>query len=474
MPADNVVPINPQARIPDPTRTGDRTPRRFRWFVAGLSVVWAGALTAALLFTPFPALWQLLVLAALVVAAEHRFVLFGDETSMSASIVVILCAVTFWRSDAYLVGPMLVASCGGLLFALIRQRAVTKVIANSTGMSLAAGAAAMAVHGVHNISETRYSLAAALAFGCIAYWVVNNAVVARYIRDTAGDSYFQLLWDLIRSDFEVVVFALTASAIVGYSSFSSASTVLTIALLAISSATWQVSHHDRLTAHGSTVNRIRIAVPSFSIAALCFLEVGVIRNADWPALAVMAVLIVWMAAPGSMINRFAYHPQFTLLCVFLVVLASPTACVFSAIAAGALLWSRRITPARRKELAALTSIATALSLSTISQSPSIIACVSWSLGVCLLATVGSRLLEVLPSARRIHRPIFFGIAIPGHDDALLIFLAIPMTLTLNKFTGLSIAFAAAIAAVSLALQGAPSRSEIKTRQSVGNAHSKDA
>ncbi len=148
MPSDNILPFTARRshpeRVPDP----GSAQRRFRWFVAALAFVWAGGLAAALAFTPFPSIWALLAFGALVIAAEHRFILFGDETSMSSSIVVILCAVAYWSESAYLVGPMLVAACGGLLFRHLRSAAWTKIAANGLGMSVAA-------HWLHSHSEVR-------------------------------------------------------------------------------------------------------------------------------------------------------------------------------------------------------------------------------------------------------------------------------------------------------------------------------
>src|SRR6476659_9795887 len=87
---------------------------KFRWFVAGLAALWLGILIPVLVFTPLPPLVPFLVLGALLVLAEHRFVLFGDETSMSGSIIVAVASVFVFADTAPLAGPMLVDSLGGL------------------------------------------------------------------------------------------------------------------------------------------------------------------------------------------------------------------------------------------------------------------------------------------------------------------------------------------------------------------------
>ena len=89
-----------------------------------LAAVWLGILIPVLLFTPLPPLVPFLVLGALLVLAEHRFVLFGDETSMSGSIIVAVASVFVFADNAPLAGPMLVASLGGLYLPHLRQRRV--------------------------------------------------------------------------------------------------------------------------------------------------------------------------------------------------------------------------------------------------------------------------------------------------------------------------------------------------------------
>ena len=120
MPIDNVVPIDA-----DTARILARRETRFRWFVAALGVTWLAALIPVLVLTPLPPLAPFLFMAALVVFAEHRFVLFGDETSMSASIVVVVAAVFVFADSAPLAGPMLIGSleaCTSPTFATASSR----------------------------------------------------------------------------------------------------------------------------------------------------------------------------------------------------------------------------------------------------------------------------------------------------------------------------------------------------------------
>jgi hypothetical protein len=136
VPTDNVVPIDAEV-----ARTIARRAIRFRWFVAALAAVWLGTLIPVLSFTPLPPLVPFLVLGALLVLAEHRFVLFGDETSMSGSIIVAVASIFVFADSSPLAGPMLVASLGGLYLPHVRQRDVSKIITNAGAMSLAASTA---------------------------------------------------------------------------------------------------------------------------------------------------------------------------------------------------------------------------------------------------------------------------------------------------------------------------------------------
>ena len=210
MPAEHLLPIDL-----DTTHATARGVRRFRWFVAGLALMWIGALAAAVRLTPLPSIWPLLIFGALVVAAEHRFILFGDETSMSASIVVILCAVTYWHGSAYLVGPMVVASFAGLLLPHLRERSCRKVFANSFGASIASGVASLFLSLISTQSTSMPLIdmcGIVLAAGC--YWTINNLVVARYVSDHSGVAFRKAARSLVFSDTLLVWFAIGSSSLV--------------------------------------------------------------------------------------------------------------------------------------------------------------------------------------------------------------------------------------------------------------------
>src|SRR5262249_3445818 len=140
VPTDNVVPIDAEV-----ARAIARRTVKFRWFVAGLAAVWLGILIPVLLFSPLPPLVPFLVLGALVVLAEHRFVLFGDEPLMGGTFFVMAPAVFVFAATPPLAGPWLVAPPGGLSLPHLRQRQVALTLSNSAGYGLTAFGAASAV-----------------------------------------------------------------------------------------------------------------------------------------------------------------------------------------------------------------------------------------------------------------------------------------------------------------------------------------
>jgi hypothetical protein len=210
VPTDNVVPIDAEV-----ARAIARRATKFRWFVAALATVWLGTLIPVLLFTPLPPLVPFLVLGALVVVAEHRFVLFGDETSMSGSIIVAIASVFVFADTAPLAGPMLVASLGGLYLPHVRERDVSKLVTNAGAMSLAALGASLASGLNSPVNAKNFTeVAASIALAAAAYWSVNNTVVAAYLAGRDGVPLGPSLSNLLTSDASVLVCCCLASEIV--------------------------------------------------------------------------------------------------------------------------------------------------------------------------------------------------------------------------------------------------------------------
>lgn len=201
----NVIPIDAEV-----AQQLARRQVRFRWLVAGLTALWLAVLVPTLVLTPLPPLTPFLALAVLVVLAEHRFVLFGDETSMSASIIVVVASIFVFADTAPLAGPLLIASIAGLYLPHLRAGAFTKVAFNGTGMGLAAWAASITAIGVDGLEQSPLGALLAVAATLAAYWTLNNVVVAGHQATVCGQRYTASAVNLIASDTEVLVWAAAA------------------------------------------------------------------------------------------------------------------------------------------------------------------------------------------------------------------------------------------------------------------------
>jgi hypothetical protein len=205
--ADNVIPIDADA-----ARQLAQHTKRFRMFVATLAAVWIAALAAVLVLSPLPPLAPFIVLVVLAVLAEHRFVLFDDETSMSASIVVVVTSVFVFSDTAPFAGPMLVASLGGLYLPLLRRREYAKAVTNCGGMGLAALISGSATFGIGEFALDQGAHLLAVAVTCVAsYWVANNLIVACYVHARARAPLSASARELCTSDTLILWPALIAA-----------------------------------------------------------------------------------------------------------------------------------------------------------------------------------------------------------------------------------------------------------------------
>jgi len=210
MAIDNVVPIDAQtARILEQRKI------HFRWFVAAVTGVWLAVLVPVLAFTPLPPLVPFVVLALLVILAEHQFVLFGDETSMSASIIVVVASIFVFADTAPLAGPMLIASLGGLYLPHLRQRATRSlVLANAAIFSVAASIAGAITTGL-SPSGTHALIAATTAslVATASYWYANSVLVGIASSVRSGSELAQTVRTQAMSEWPVLLLA-AASALV--------------------------------------------------------------------------------------------------------------------------------------------------------------------------------------------------------------------------------------------------------------------
>jgi hypothetical protein len=209
VPTDNVVPIDAEV-----ARAIARRAVKFRWLVAGLAALWLGLLIPVLLFTPLPPLVPFLVLGALLVLAEHRFVLFGDETSMSGSIIVAIASVFVFADTAPYAGPMLVAALGGVYLPHIRERRTSVAISNAAGFSLSAVAAASLVAAVGYRDTISWpTVATCVVAAVVADWIVNSFIVGIASAVRCGDVIPASIRAQFVSDPDVLALAIAVGAL---------------------------------------------------------------------------------------------------------------------------------------------------------------------------------------------------------------------------------------------------------------------
>lgn len=187
--------------------------RRFRICLFALAAVWMISVAVLIRTEGMPPIKHFLPLAALIVVAENRDLLFGDETSISGSIVVGIAAAFVFQGFGPMIGPLLVASCAGIYWPHIRDRQFAKMIVNGAGigMSALAGAAVFQV----SPSVERMSVAGVLAWAApvaFAYWLVNSCVLAAAATSLRGGSFRRMGLLLLRSEKSAFGFAILGGA----------------------------------------------------------------------------------------------------------------------------------------------------------------------------------------------------------------------------------------------------------------------
>lgn len=189
-------------------RTVSTSEVRLRIFAGVALLVTVAIIVVASMSSPFVSWTTLLVLSALVICAEHRDRLFGDQTSASGSIVVAMAAVCAFSNGPWLVGPMVCASLAGAYWPHIRNHAWSRVAVNASSMSLAAGTAATVLHVLGNGPDelgVRSLLSGAAAV--LAFWFINSLVLGIAVSTIQNRRLSGVLGGLVRSETELLGFA---------------------------------------------------------------------------------------------------------------------------------------------------------------------------------------------------------------------------------------------------------------------------
>ena len=145
--------------------------------------------------------YPLLLFGGTLIVAEHRDRLFGDETSVSGSIVVSMATVLVFASSAWLVGPIVCAAMAGAYWPHLRTRAWSRIGINASAMSLAAAAAAGVFHATWSgTSFLTIRSAGAGLLALLAFWLVNSIVLAVAVASIQRRPFWSLVLELVRSD----------------------------------------------------------------------------------------------------------------------------------------------------------------------------------------------------------------------------------------------------------------------------------
>jgi hypothetical protein len=153
-------------------------------------------------------LWAVGALLALTVVGTHGEEVFGDETAINGSMLVVLASAGI----AYAGGPIWVAALCGLAAGLhwhhLRDGAARKILVNTCTTTLSA----LAAGEVGRALATKHpAVIAVVASGLAAvfiYWLTDNVLVATVLAVAHGRSVRDHVRELVRSETEVIPFAV--------------------------------------------------------------------------------------------------------------------------------------------------------------------------------------------------------------------------------------------------------------------------
>jgi hypothetical protein len=254
--------------------------------VAALSLAVAGGRE------PYANPWVVGSLLLMTVLGTHSEEVFGDETAINASILVILAGAGI----AYAGGPFWISAACGLVAGLhwhhIRDRAVRKLLVNTSFTTLSA----LAATGVARVFATeRPGVIAVAACGLatvMAYWLTDNVLVALVVTIVDGRRLRDHARELVRSETEVIPFALVGF-VCGYVVVTGGAWlgVLGTAALLVFTETVVFRAARRGSVRRSAQWAIRIVPIAAAAAVLGTVDFGGIRHGGVLALLAVATFI---------------------------------------------------------------------------------------------------------------------------------------------------------------------------------------
>jgi|GEM_PF-1909518 len=151
------------------------------------------------------------LLAILFFVCENRDRVFPDETGLSGSISVGICASVFYAQSASYSSVILICVAGGIYISHLRSRSWLKIGVNSLSFS-AAGLLAVLI-GQMTLTQKDFFgfIFLSLVFMVLAYWIVNSVVISVAVSLSSRSNYFKTVKDLVRSDLTMLWFGFAGA-----------------------------------------------------------------------------------------------------------------------------------------------------------------------------------------------------------------------------------------------------------------------
>lgn len=169
---------------------GDTRPSAARARLLASGYVLVAAVVAAVagvasLGADGPRLDIVVVFGVLFVGAENTFVLLPSKTSVSPSLMVVMATITALDGQGTVLGAAAVGVCGGIVFALFRQRRFRVVAINCAQYLVAAAGAALAYEALRPSALALAIAAAGAVFAVLNAGLILLAIVVDYRRRPA-------------------------------------------------------------------------------------------------------------------------------------------------------------------------------------------------------------------------------------------------------------------------------------------------
>jgi hypothetical protein len=205
--------MKPRVVVPQGHAEGTASPSaRLRLVTIVLALSAAAAVTSTLLLAPESSVrtWDLAILLGLAIAASQRVAIFGDETAINTSMVVLLASAGLAARGGPLWVPAVCGVVAGLHWDHVRNLAVRRLVVNASCTTLAVIASSLAGRVAYSSAGTVGLLVPIVGAGAVCiYWLVDNGLVALVLSAVDRSSPKRHLKELTRSETQILPFAFS-------------------------------------------------------------------------------------------------------------------------------------------------------------------------------------------------------------------------------------------------------------------------